>query len=216
MQSESATSVRPRDDGRWTATTIVLWSIMMLLATAIASYAFRLLAVPSVRPPFLLDSPVPLAVLAHFAGAGLALLLGPWQFITGRSGTRNIIHVWTGRLYVSAVVVGGIAGLMLAPFSQGGRIAHLGFAILAILTLGATVHAFQLVQRGNVTEHRRWMIRSFALIFAAVTLRLQIPTSIIAGVAFENAYPVIAWACWIPNLLVAEWLLRRPAPSRSA
>lgn len=102
--------------------------------------------------------------------------------------------------------------LVLAPFSQGGLTAHLGFGALALLTLGTTARAFQLVRHGNITKHRRWMIRSFALILAGVTLRLQIPASIIAGVAFESAYPVIAWACWVPNLLLAEWMLRRRMP----
>ncbi|MEQ1730362.1 MAG: DUF2306 domain-containing protein [Vicinamibacterales bacterium] len=50
------------------------------------------------------------------------------------------------------------------------------------------------------------MIRSFALTYAAVTLRLYVPLSMAAGVPFDVAYPVIAWACWVPNLLVAEWL----------
>ncbi len=196
---------------RWSATTTVLWSIMMSLATAIAGYGFWLLVSPMARPPFLLASPVPLAVLAHFGGSGLALLLGPWQFISGRSRRRSTAHVWSGRVYVIAAVVGTGAGLVLAPFSQGGLTGHLGFGALGLLTLGTTLRAYLLVRQGNVAEHRRWMHRSFALILAAVSLRLQLPAALIAGIAFERAYPVIAWACWVPNLLVAEWMLRRQA-----
>jgi hypothetical protein len=37
------------------------------------------------------------------------------------------------------------------------------------------------------------------------------------GADFEIAYPIIAWACWIPNLLVAElYLARRRRLSGSA
>lgn len=53
------------------------------------------------------------------------------------------------------------------------------------------------------------MIRSYALILAAVALRFQIPGAIISGIGFTTAYPVIAWACWVPNALVAEWFVRR-------
>jgi hypothetical protein len=63
------------------------------------------------------------------------------------------------------------------------------------------------------------MVRNFALTFAAVTLRLWLPTAIIAGAPFELAYPVIAWLCWVPNLLLAELLLRQtphPATERTA
>ena len=58
------------------------------------------------------------------------------------------------------------------------------------------------------------MIRSFALTFAAVTLRLYIPASQMAGIPFDTAYPVIAWLCWVPNLLVAELFVRDLRPSR--
>jgi len=50
----------------------------------------------------------------------------------------------------------------------------------------------------------------FALIFAAVTLRLLRPLLVIAhGGAFEPAYRWVSWLCWVPNLLWAEWLVRR-------
>jgi hypothetical protein len=49
------------------------------------------------------------------------------------------------------------------------------------------------------------MVRNFSLTFAAVTLRLYIPASVFAGIDFAVAYPIIAWLCWLPNLLVAEW-----------
>ena len=51
-------------------------------------------------------------------------------------------------------------------------------------------------------------MRNFALTFAAVTLRVYLPTSMALGVPFESAYPLIAWLCWVPNLLVAEPLAR--------
>jgi hypothetical protein len=54
------------------------------------------------------------------------------------------------------------------------------------------------------------MIRTAALTLGAVTLRLQLPLATVAmGLPFEDAYPVIAWSSWVPNALVAEWLLRR-------
>ena len=53
------------------------------------------------------------------------------------------------------------------------------------------------------------MVRSFALTFAAVTLRLYLGVSGASGVPFAVAYPLIAWACWVPNLVVAELWLRR-------
>ena len=60
---------------------------------------------------------------------------------------------------------------------------------------------------GRIASHRAWMFRSFALTFAAVTLRLQMPAAGMAGMSFEEFYPIIAWSCWVPNLVAAElWL----------
>ncbi len=52
------------------------------------------------------------------------------------------------------------------------------------------------------------MRRSYALAFAAVTLRLYVflLTVFGSGVGFENNYLIIAFLSWMPNLLVAEWL----------
>ena len=47
------------------------------------------------------------------------------------------------------------------------------------------------------------------LTFAAVTLRIYLPLSDLVGIDFDVAYPVIAWLCWVPNVIVAERLLVR-------
>ena len=60
------------------------------------------------------------------------------------------------------------------------------------------------------------MVRTFALTYAAVTLRLWlavlVPAQIaLAGVpeqvAFERAYLLVPFLAWVPSLLVAEWYL---------
>ena len=54
------------------------------------------------------------------------------------------------------------------------------------------------------------MIRNFALTFAAVTLRAYM--GIMTGALdldFNVAYPTIAWICWVPNLILAEWVIIR-------
>ncbi len=59
---------------------------------------------------------------------------------------------------------------------------------------------------GNITQHQRWMIRSYALTLGAVTLRIHLPLFLIQGVPFDQAYPAIAWLAWVPNLVIAEWV----------
>lgn len=193
---------------RWSALRWTGWSVMMLLATAVAGYSFVLLANPAARPPFIVQSPVPLAALAHFLFGGIAMLLGPWQFLTGRGARRSATHRLTGYAYAVGAVVGGGAGLVLAPFAQFGTVSAIGFGLLGLGTVATTVIAVLRARARDIADHRRWMVRSYALILAAVTLRFQIPLSLMAGLSFPVVYPIIAWACWVPNALVAEWLVR--------
>lgn len=101
--------------------------------------------------------------------------------------------------------VGGLSGLYISQFAFGGPAARLGFAMLAVCWLYTGLRAFLAIRRRGVSEHRRWMVRNYSLSFAAVTLRVYIPLSVIAGIEFSTAYAVIAWLHWVPNLIVAEW-----------
>jgi hypothetical protein len=119
------------------------------------------------------------------------------------------VHRWTGRGYVLAVLVGGVGGVVLAPNSQHGLVTHVGFGMLGVLWLGTTIRAWVAIRGRDVVSHRRWMTRSFALTLAAVTLRIWLPLSFAAGIPFPDAYQVISWLCWVPNLIVAEWFVLR-------
>ena len=107
------------------------------------------------------------------------------------------------------VALGGAAGLTMAFHAFGGAVSRIGFAGLAVLWLYTGLRAYRAIRAGDVIAHRRWMIRNFSLTFAAVTLRLWLPAAMVAGFAFETAYPAIAWLCWVPNLLVAERFFNR-------
>ena len=48
------------------------------------------------------------------------------------------------------------------------------------------------------------MVRSYALTFAAVTLRLWLSALTGAGVPFFEAYAAVAWLSWLPNLAAVE------------
>lgn len=156
----------------------------------------------------------PVGILTHVFAASLALLLGPFQFMSGLRARRPTLHRWSGRLYLGVGVgLGGSAGLFMATHAFGGWPAQLGFGLLALGWLGSGALAYAAVRRGDLASHRRWMVRNFALTCAAVTLRLYLPAAFVMRVPMELSYPVIAWACWLPNLAVAEWILLRPAPT---
>lgn len=153
-----------------------------------------------------------LGVYVHVFGASVAMALGPFQFLRGLRARRPALHRLLGRLYLGAgVLVGGLSGLYIAHFAFGGMVSRVGFVALAVAWLATGLRAFLAIRAGDVATHRRWMIRNLALTLAAVTLRIYVPAAIVSGIAFEVAYPVIAWLCWVPNALVAEVVVARTA-----
>ncbi|AGA35302.1 putative membrane protein [Thioalkalivibrio nitratireducens DSM 14787] len=146
--------------------------------------------------------------LLHVVGAAVALAVGPWQFLSSIRARRPWIHRATGTLYAAGVLAGGIGGLFLSGLAYGGIGVQLGFMILGGLWLAATAIGVTAIGMGRVAVHRAWMLRSFALTFAAVTLRVWL-VLLEPFLGFETAYQVAAWLGWLPNLLVVEWWLRR-------
>ena len=147
----------------------------------------------------------PIGIYTHVFASLVALSLAPFQFSSRLRSARPRVHRLMGRAYLGVgVVVGGLAGLYMSIFAFGGVVAKLGFACLASGWLYSGLRAYQAIRRGAVQEHRTWMVRNVALTLAAVTLRIYLPSSMIAGIPFEVAYPAIAWLCWVPNLIVAE------------
>jgi hypothetical protein len=92
-----------------------------------------------------------------------------------------------------------------------------GFGSLAVLWVVVTLTGYRAIRGRDIAGHQAWMMRSFALTYAAPTLRmwlfaLLIP-QLLLGVPFDraytNAYAPVPFLCWIPNLVVAELMIRR-------
>jgi len=144
-------------------------------------------------------------IYCHISASGLALLLGPFQFLTRLRQRWPGLHRGIGRIYLGVgVLVGGSAGLYMSQYAFGGPIARAGFALLAVLWLYSGFRALVAIRRGDIVEHQEWMVRNFSLTFAGVMLRLWLMGSFIAQIRFEDSYHYIAWLCWVPNLIFAQ------------
>jgi uncharacterized membrane protein len=190
---------------------------MALLSLLVAAYALTYILGPGgiMLPPELrasFDQRRP-ALTAHVLASATALLLGPLQFSTRLRTRRPALHRLVGRRYlVAAIPIGGLAGLYLSAFALGAPITTLGFGGLALAWLFTGLQGFQTARARDFDAHRRWMIRNFALTFAAVTLRLHLALTYLLGLPFLPNYQLISWLCWLPNLAVAELLARGPRP----
>lgn len=186
------------------------------LGVALASWRFLALGLEPAFPQMVAHiDHARLAFLVHVAAAPVALALGAFQFMPRLRARLRGLHRWSGRVYAVAILIAGIGALGMSATGNGGPAAQAGFGLLAVLWIGFTAAAVRAAMTGRIAAHRRWMIRSYALTFAAVTLRLYLAPMTAAGMSYEAAIVILAWLCWVPNLALAEWFLRR-SPGRVA
>ena len=187
-----------------------------MLAFAIAGYALSFFPrgeaafPPNLRVSF---NARLFGIYSHVLFGGSALALGPFQFRRGLLLRNRPLHRRMGLAYVIASALTGVSGMYMAVYSHNGIGTHLGFFTLGFLTFATALKPYFHIRAREVAPHREWMIRNYALLFAAVTLRIELPILAISMQAFEPAYAIISWLCWVPNLLAAEWYLRRSRPA---
>jgi uncharacterized membrane protein len=153
----------------------------------------------------------------HIIPGGLALIIGAFQFNSGLRRRWIHVHRYCGRTYVLLVLIGAVGGLLLAWYAPRSPATRMGFASLAIVWFYSGSMAYLAVRAGDIVLHQQWMIRSYALTLAAVTLRLQLGVYQQGmGLSFDESYDIVAWSSWIPNLIIAEWLFNQTPIRRSA
>ena len=189
----------------------ILWILFILNALAIGLYPalyflidrkFGLLSTKSVA--LLENISWNIGFYVHILGGGLALLAG-WSQFSNKLRTRYLgLHRNLGKLYVIAALLSGGTGFYIAFFATGGVVAATGFMALAVIWVYTTWRAYQHILQGRITEHQQWMLYSYAACFAAVMLRIWLPLLILLLQDFVTAYRIVAWLCWVPNLLVVR------------
>lgn len=205
------------------------WGILTVVAVAIALIAVApYMSLNSANfnnatARYVNETPIKyVGLFVHALSSGIALVLGPFQFLREFRNRYPVVHRWIGRIYLVAILFGGISGLVIAPGIISGLVGEVGLSLLAILWLFTAYMAFRTIKNHQVELHRQWMIRNYALTFAAATLRIwlglltvsQIPSLQTKyggdfNLLFVEVYRVVMWLCWVPNLVVAEWMINR-------
>lgn len=194
-------------------------ALVFILAFLIAGYAIMqygilqasdagLVSFKLQKPNFELK-PWIYVLYAHIFTAIFALMIGPFQLFIKPTHARRRWHRRLGYAYVLSITVSGIVNVYLSLFATGGWISGLGFMSLDTLWVTTTLIAVRKIMSKDIQAHKVWMFRSYALTFSAVTLRILLAPLVILFGDFETAFRVVAWACWIPNLLVIEVVIAR-------
>ena len=147
---------------------------------------------------------------SHVLFGGMILVIGLFQLLPVSRRKLPKLHRYLGYVYVVGILVfAAPGGLLMSFFIDRGPFVLASFVLQAILWFYFTAMALERILKRDVEAHRAWMWRSYALTFAAITLRVYIfMTSWTLNLAQPEAYAVLAWLSWVPNLMVVEIVLR--------
>ena len=183
----------------------VWWTAIVLLAiqisvTSVARFVVGSEAAPE---PILANTFATPFFFLHVVASVTALLIAPLQFVRAVRTRWPSVHRYIGRTYLAACVIAAPTGFVLALGTSAGLLAGSGFALIALLWAASTWLGWRAAVERRFGDHRDWMVRSYALLAGAISLRLYLPAALTMGFDYYDAYPVIAWLSWLTNLAIA-------------
>lgn len=198
-------------------------SLILLSLVPAAAGAFRLTELSGaaeITPANARFFANPLPIVLHILSASIFCLLGAFQFAPGFRRRHPRWHRRAGRLLVPLGLAAGGSGLWLTlayPFvPPSGLILYLIRLVVGsamVVFIGLAVLA---IARRDFSAHGAWMIRGYAIGLGAGT---QVLTHgvlyLVGGPINELGIATAMGAGWAINLVVAEWLIRKPLISRS-
>lgn len=173
----------------------------------------EILGGPATLPadPRITDSPLP--VMVHIVGAVVYAPLGALQFAPGIRRRWPGYHRAAGRVLIAAGLAVALSALWLTlfhpPQPDSGPLLFVLRVVLGSTMVAALGLGLRSIRRGDVTTHRAWMARAYAIAMAAGT---QVFTEGFGAAVFGRdplVLDVSRGAAWVINLAVAEWAIRR-------
>jgi hypothetical protein len=149
------------------------------------------------------------AYYAHIFVGGIVLVAGFFQFSESIRIKYTRIHRSTGYVYIFGILFfAAPGGMVMAFFIDRGPIVLASFIVQCMLWFHFTSMGFRKVLVLQFDEHEKWIMRSYALTLAAITLRMYIFVgSYWMDLSNPTAYGVFAWLSWVPNLVLAEAII---------
>jgi uncharacterized membrane protein len=151
-------------------------------------------------------NPIRWHLLPHGLGGTLALALGALQFSTRVRRRYVRIHRLTGKLYIGGTFIAAPVAIWMAFINSPWFL--IPFTVVQASTwMLFTLAAYLCIRRGDVSSHREWMMRSYAvvLIFLEGRVLMAIPALARRGM---DAVVLVNWGCLAVTLVVMECLLR--------
>ncbi|KRF08648.1 hypothetical protein ASH00_02805 [Arthrobacter sp. Soil782] len=152
---------------------------------------------------------------------GVVYLLGAPLQLSRRFRTRHYdVHRRLGRVLLVCALVSGLFALLFGvPYAWGGASEAIATVVFGCWFLACLVLAFRAIRRDDVRQHRRWMIRAFAVAVGIGTIRIwaaifeSVEQAVSGGTTSEALDPtmfgIAFWLAFTMHVAVGEWWLRR-------
>jgi uncharacterized membrane protein len=145
----------------------------------------------------------------HLAGGALTILLGLVQFLTQWPRAYPHLHRWTGRIYITGMLIAcvgatGLIGTSPAPFTIRAAFAAVALAWLTTALIGMIA-----IRGGRVSSHRRWMVRNYLVTLSPIAFRalIKVPGMMELGPP-PVMIPILLWSSWLFPLLICQCVYR--------
>jgi uncharacterized membrane protein len=154
-------------------------------------------------------------IIGLFANGNLiVLLIGIFQFIPSFIQKYPKAHRNIGKMYIILILFfAAPSGFIIGLFANGGLSCKVGFCLQSIAWFLITFFAYIEIRRKNIENHINWMVRSFAITLAAMSLRTEsyfmhyfLHTKPI------ETYLTVTWLSWVGNLMIAEIIIQFKIP----
>lgn len=149
------------------------------------------------------------AFYPHIVSGPLSLVLG---LLLSSEALRRRAPRWhriLGRVQVVCVVGFVVpSGFVMASRAEGGLVAAVGFAALALVTGATVVLGLRRALQRRYAAHQAWMQRCLCCLGSAVVIRISGGLTTLAELDAAWIYPTMAWASWLGPLAALE-LIRR-------
>ncbi|MBE8518179.1 DUF2306 domain-containing protein [Amycolatopsis sp. H6(2020)] len=144
---------------------------------------------------------------------GVILQIWPWL-----RRTHPVVHRRVGRVYVFAgAIPSALMALTIAPFSSFGPAAGGLNVVAALLWLGSTIAGWRAIRQRRYADHRKWMVRSFAMTMNTLLSRVYAPLAFLGlapwypeqGALIQAASTLAGTMSVLTLLLLSQWWLDR-------
>lgn len=200
----------------WVAPAVLMvFAIMPLIPGALRLVEFG--GGPQIMPPNPRAAAFPIPVAIHIVSAFFYTVVGAWQFSPALR--RVPWHRRAGRLLAPLGMAAALSGVYLTLFYPPAPHDHELLPLFRLLFGGGMAVAIVLalvaiIARRDVTAHRAWMMRAYALGLGAASQMVLFLSLAPLGTPNSFVSALMMGAAWAINLGVAEWIIRRPVRAR--